>query len=263
MPNATIKVNPPGIFKKLMNSNSNEIDLDSLMPLLSVELEHSQWVYIKSTPTAINASVDPIADAQVGAGAQVERNLNGFTMAYGHMVLLAARKRAGASANIVDNHVMLRLAGKEICRIDVSAAEQTAGLAFFRSTGDLGPGGDDRVIIAAAESNVTGGAITASTNVYSKTGHGFKTGDRLKLVSLTGGTGLTATSQYYFYRIDADTGYLCNSPILAEAGTAIDVTLDASSVVLARQRDIGLHLSQAADPNLEVHVLIVGEDSVS
>jgi hypothetical protein len=41
-------------------------------------------------------------------------------------------------------------------------------------------------------SAVTGGAIEADDNIYTKTAHGYSTGDRVVLTSLTGGTGLTA-----------------------------------------------------------------------
>lgn len=80
---------------------------------------------------------------------------------------------------------------------------------------------------------VTGGAIEADDNIYTKAAHGFVTGDRVLLDSLTGGTGLTAGNYYYFHRLSSSTGYLCSTPALAAAGTAINVTLDATDVVLS------------------------------
>lgn len=81
---------------------------------------------------------------------------------------------------------------------------------------------------------VTGGAIEADDEIYTKTGHGFVTGDDVKLVSLTGGTGLTAGTTYYFHKLSSSTGYLCATYADAIAGTAVSVSLDASSVVLVR-----------------------------
>lgn len=85
---------------------------------------------------------------------------------------------------------------------------------------------------------ITGGAITASTDVYAKTAHGLVTGQRVVLTSLTGGTGLTAGNYYFFSRINADSGYLCSTVANAIAGTAINVTLDASSVVLTPAENV-------------------------
>lgn len=111
-------------------------------------------------------------------------------------------------------------------------------------------GGDGLVTAVAAGSTtvtatltagtpVTAGAIEADDDVYTKAAHGFKTGDALKLVSLTGGTGLTAGTTYYFINtklasgaVDPDTGKLASSYANAVAGTAVNVTVDATSVVL-------------------------------
>jgi len=81
-------------------------------------------------------------------------------------------------------------------------------------------------------STITGGQIEADDNIYTKTSHGLATGDAVSLTSLTGGTGLTAGQLYWFHKLTDNTGYLCVSLANALAGTAINVTLDASSVVL-------------------------------
>lgn len=82
--------------------------------------------------------------------------------------------------------------------------------------------------------SVTGGAIEADDEIYTKADHGFVTGDDVKLVSLSGGTGLTAGTTYYFHRLTANTGYLCSSFANAVAGTPVAVSADGSSVVLVR-----------------------------
>lgn len=85
---------------------------------------------------------------------------------------------------------------------------------------------------------VSGGAIAAATEIYTKTAHGLVTGQRVVLTSLTGGTGLTAGTAYFFSRTGADTGLICSSLANAIAGTAINVTADASSVVLTPTENI-------------------------
>jgi hypothetical protein len=85
---------------------------------------------------------------------------------------------------------------------------------------------------------ITGGAITTSTDVYAKAAHGLVTGQRVILTSLTGGTGLTAGTAYFFSRTSADAGFICSTLANAIAGTAINVTVDASSVVLTPTENI-------------------------
>lgn len=85
-----------------------------------------------------------------------------------------------------------------------------------------------------AATPVTAGAIAAATDLYTKVANGFVTGDALKLVSLTGGTGLTAGTTYYYVKLSADTGKLASSYLNAIAGTVVDVTVDATSVVLVK-----------------------------
>lgn len=117
---------------------------------------------------------------------------------------------------------------------------------------------DTRITFASANplkfvsslSTITGGAIEESDNVYTKTAHGLATGDAVSLTSLTGGTGVTAGTLYYFHRLTADTGYLCSSAANAAAGTAINVTLDATNVVLT-----------PVDTNLEICAEIAGSAS--
>jgi hypothetical protein len=85
---------------------------------------------------------------------------------------------------------------------------------------------------------VTGGAITASTNIYAKTAHGFQTGQRVILNSITNGAGLTALNYYFFHRLGADSGYLCTTVANAIAGTSVDVTTDATNVVLTAAENV-------------------------
>lgn len=83
---------------------------------------------------------------------------------------------------------------------------------------------------------VTAGAIEADTELYTKAAHGFQTGDALKLVSLTGGNGLTAGTTYHFRKVTVDTGMLCASYANAAAKTPVpvNVTVDGTDVVLVK-----------------------------
>lgn len=81
---------------------------------------------------------------------------------------------------------------------------------------------------------VSAGAIEADTDVYTKAANGFITGQKLRLVSLSGGTGLSAGTDYFYRRLTVDTGYLCATlaDAVAETPVPVNVTVDATSVVL-------------------------------
>ncbi len=88
-------------------------------------------------------------------------------------------------------------------------------------------------------SAITGGAIEADDDIYTKTTHGLVTGQRVQLTSFSGGTGLTSGTYWYFSKIDANTGYLCTTPALAQAGTlGTACTVDATSVVLTPTENV-------------------------
>ncbi len=88
-------------------------------------------------------------------------------------------------------------------------------------------------------SAITGGAIEADDDVYTKTAHGLVTGQRVQLTSFSGGTGLTASTYWYFSKTGADTGLLCTTPANAYAGTlGTACTVDATSVVLTPTENV-------------------------
>jgi hypothetical protein len=131
---------------------------------------------------------------------------------------------AVANALSADSRLTSRdFAGQQQGEDGYRSWRSTNGFALIQEYPDM-PNGNG--------TSVTGGAITAATNIYAKTAHGFQTGQRVILNSLTNGAGLTANNYYFFSRIGADSGYLCSTLANAIAGTAIDVTTDASSVVL-------------------------------
>jgi hypothetical protein len=75
--------------------------------------------------------------------------------------------------------------------------------------------------------NITAGTFTAATtDICTKSAHGFVTGDCVRLTNSGGAlpAGLAVDTDYFVIRIDADTFKLASTPANAVAGTAVDVT---------------------------------------
>lgn len=71
----------------------------------------------------------------------------------------------------------------------------------------------------------TGTFTAATTDICTKTAHGFKTGDRVRVSSATTlPAGLSASTTYYVIKLTADTFKLATTDANATAGTAIDIT---------------------------------------
>lgn len=260
-------IRPPGFNAYLETTGGVSVSPDTF-PSYSADLSGAgQFVHaVFSIPaTRLWASVNPVAGTVTSiagaiTGAKLAYNLDGFSSsARAYAWLFTARKKTGATANLVDNVARLYAGGVELGRITVTADTQKAGLAMFGAPEAAGSA-DARFALAADGSAITAGSITASGDAYSKTSHGLNTGDRVVLNSLTGGTGLTASEQYWFSKTSANAGLLCSSLENALLGTAVDVTLDASSVSLTKKNDLFVKLD-SADANLEFHILALGTDA--
>lgn len=90
------------------------------------------------------------------------------------------------------------------------------------------------VVIQSAITNQAPAAGTftalASTDVMTKTAHGYLTGLKAQ-VSNSGGelpAGLSAATDYFLIRLSADTFKLATSLVNAQAGTAIDITTNGT-----------------------------------
>ncbi len=219
-------------------------------PAVSVEDSTiNAWATLKFSPGAPTVTLtwdsgNPTLAGILGAAAAYSLS-RGTAMATPRFLRLWAKRRATATGAIRAQTISIQshdgTSYVTIGRIDIAAT--AAGTAepvatwhdIIRANAD-----DTRITFLSANplkfvsslTTITGGAIEETDNVYTKTGHGLVTGDAVSLTSLTGGTGLTAGTLYYFHRLTDDTGYLCSSATNAAAGTAINVTLDASSVVL-------------------------------
>lgn len=248
--------NPPGLFLDLRDAAGNQV-VPPTLPLRSGFFDFNQWIRFTATPTNVSSSIDVVANSQSNAGASFDYNLDGFSIMTRALGIVLVASALDPTAALANNTVDLSVAGLVLARICVDATTKASSSHPWYA-GD-GTKGDTRCALSTL-SNVTGGAITASTKLYAKTGHGFATGQRVYLVSLTGGTGLTAATSYWFHRLGPDTGYLCATRALALAGTPANVTVDATSVVLTPKADLALDLT-AVDANLQIHGLILGTDS--
>jgi hypothetical protein len=91
--------------------------------------------------------------------------------------------------------------------------------AAFKTAAVVGP------VIAGA-----GAAIIAATDTFTSTNpHLLLTGNRVKVVSITGGAGLVAGTTYFAIVTGANTFKFATTLANAKAGTAIDVTTDSSA----------------------------------
>lgn len=83
------------------------------------------------------------------------------------------------------------------------------------------------VLIAATVTTPSAGTFTAAvSDICTKASHGFKTGLKVQ-VSNSGGalpTGLSAATDYFVIYLSASTFSLASSLVLAQAGTAIDIS---------------------------------------
>lgn len=100
-------------------------------------------------------------------------------------------------------------------QVDVITVAQSAGYAMTTSGAKMTIAG-----------NVAGGSVatvSASTDRITIASHGFSTGLKVALTGSSLPGALTATD-YWVYKVDANTIKLSSTAILAAAGTAIDIT---------------------------------------
>ncbi len=253
---------PPGFnFQFTEEAGGLAVSLPRL-PLIHLDLEQNQFIYALATPTQLNSSFNPSTDTDNGANATVAKNMDGFSsFTRGYFLSFTARIAADPSAELVANHVSLFFGSHKMGQIYVDATTQQAGALIMIAPASSTAAGDTRFLLDDTGAAVTSGTIEADDNIYSKATHGFETGDRLTLNSLTGGTGVTAGQIYFFHKLTSGTGYLCSTLAAALAGTAINVTLDATNVSLTKQNAVGFSLSTAVDPNLVLDLRLLATDA--
>lgn len=95
--------------------------------------------------------------------------------------------------------------------------------------------------------NIATGTFTAATtDICTKTAHGFATGDRVRVSSATTlPAGLSAATTYYVIKLTADTFKLATTDANATAGTAIDITDTGTGAhsIVGYENVIGLFFS--------------------
>lgn len=84
--------------------------------------------------------------------------------------------------------------------------------------------------MALSGTNLTG-TVEADDDKFAITAHGLGVGDKIKLISKTGGTGLTVGDDY-FVKAVADADHFTVSA--TDGGAVVDVTVDASAVAVAQ-----------------------------
>lgn len=102
----------------------------------------------------------------------------------------------------------------------------------------IGAGGPvDVTATLQAAASITGIAGEADDDIFTKVAHGLQTGDAVDLLDLGSGTGFGAVDDTrYVIRLSADTFKLATSYANAVAGTAIDITGDATAAVICKAR---------------------------
>jgi hypothetical protein len=111
---------------------------------------------------------------------------------------------------------------------DIDTEEQIAGADVTISANDTN---DALRVEFSGVAPVTGCTAAASTDVISKTAHGFSNNDDIIFSSLTGGTGLTAnTVTYWVINATADTFQVSAT----RGGSAVNITADYSAMTAAR-----------------------------
>ncbi len=256
--NQKISFRPPVLdFSILMEGSGYPIVPTRLQPP-SLEVTGNQFIFATLTPTAAYSSFDPLNGTESGAGATVEKMVDAFGLT-GQALFFSLTARPADTDALLDNTVIVSIGGVEVARIMIDADSQSTGQHYWIAPASAGAG-DNRFALVITGTNVTGGAIESDDpEVYTKAAHGLITGQRIKLVSLTGGTGLVASTVYYFHKLTADTGRICASYANAIAGTAVPVTTDATNVVLTPNIDVGISLTRV-DPNLVLDFRLIATD---
>jgi hypothetical protein len=129
-----------------------------------------------------------------------------------------------------------------------AAAGATVGTAI-KSGSDLS-GGNNISVNSQGSYKVAWRSVTglASTDVFTSTGHGFVNTDQVYLTNLTGGTGLTAGTNYFIISATTNTFQVS----LTSGGSAVNFTTDLTAGVVTPS-------NYTPDPyDAEVHELIVG-----
>ncbi len=90
-------------------------------------------------------------------------------------------------------------------------------------------------LISAADAQITGITVEADDETWTKASHGLVVGDEIKLISLTGGTGLTAGNRYFVKTVPTSSTFTVSA---TQGGATTTVSLDASNVVIVKRNPL-------------------------
>lgn len=126
---------------------------------------------------------------------------------------------------IVSTAVMNTLCGDTRIASGDYHGQRVGGDALRRLTNIAGFASIDEYPELPTNNAATGTFTAATTDICTKTAHGFVTGQKVRVSSATTlPAGLSAATTYYVIKVTADTFKLATTDALATAGTAIDIT---------------------------------------
>jgi hypothetical protein len=85
---------------------------------------------------------------------------------------------------------------------------------------------------------LTGVAAEADDDLITKAAHGLETGDPFVINVMTGGTGLLTATRYWAIKASASTFKAASSYANAIAGTAIDITVDGTTMTVTKTENL-------------------------
>ncbi|MES2595893.1 MAG: autotransporter-associated beta strand repeat-containing protein [Verrucomicrobiota bacterium] len=181
----------------------------------SVGLNNNSAVSTPTTPAGTVASFAAFKGSTNSANATVTNITGMHILRPGLQILTPTVLQAGTTV------VSLDLAAKSMVLSAPATATGYYPLQTFSAVAST------RVI------SLTGVTVSAATDLLTKIDHGLLTGDSITVTTIVNGAGLKQGSNYFVIRVSPDTFKLAISPADAEFGSAVNVTLNRSSVVIS------------------------------
>lgn len=254
-----ITITPPGIRISVPDDTGNGAWRPAAIPFSSYEVDDSEsFIDIQGIVPATDTTgfyFDAFTGVGSGctAGGFYKKDQLDWSITSTRLLIITAQRKASATADLVSNYIQVSFDNVLVGTIGVNDAGKVSPVILAYAGPYEAP-----FVLSGMGGNITAGAITAADDVYTKTAHGLYTGQRVNLVSLTGGTGLVAGTNYYFHKLTDNTGKLCATYANAGTGTAVNVTVDASSVVLAPSKSGIKFGMDTTDNNIEFRVICAG-----
>jgi len=126
-----ISVNLPVLHRTLQNAAGNTVNPPS-PEFANFETEFNRWLVAEFTPTGTAANIDLVNSTSSGVSGLVVDKYNSDAGTGGKFMLLTARRKAGTTAAILSNVIIVSINSVEIGRIYVQAGTNgQCGIFFF------------------------------------------------------------------------------------------------------------------------------------